>query len=93
VLKPQGAWILKGLDSGKEESVTDTVTCAHCNAICEIPPGHEPKWTCPKCIPGYMCEPCYGEYVARGCVPYIKKVEEAEERHYRRAQFLKTVGV
>jgi hypothetical protein len=92
VRNPQGAWILRSLETGLEESVTDTITCGHGNEICEIPPGTEPKWFCPICG-GFLCEPCYGEYVQRGCVPYIKKVEEAEERFYRRRQFCKMVGV
>lgn len=90
---PHAVWIVRDMDSGKEVH-TDCIVCLHCNNLFEIPDGMQPKYFCPSCK-STLCQSCYDEFTTGpdGCVPYMKKIEAAEEAQYRRTNFMKMAGI
>lgn len=80
-LKPGGV----GQYFGPEGQVEiETSTCAHCNRITDIPNRrkmHEQVDICRSCMK-LICLEC----ADKPCTPFMKRVEEAEERGYRLRQ-------
>lgn len=62
-------------DLGRRE--WDTFTCRHCQRIRAVGSGGY----CRQCD-SMICECCVG----KACRPFLKLVEQAEEREYRRSQ-------
>jgi hypothetical protein len=67
-----------------------TSTCAHCSSITDIPDPkklHEHTDVCRLCM-RLICLKCAG----KPCIPWMKRVEQAEEKAYRSQQFAKMLG-
>ncbi|MGH9463096.1 MAG: hypothetical protein ACRD1X_17945 [Vicinamibacteria bacterium] len=93
MLQPDGVWILRDRDSGKETH-SDFIVCAHCNNMYDVPDGTTPQYFCPKCGTS-LCKNCFDEFRTgpHGCIPYMKKIEAAEEAQYRRQRFMRMAGI
>lgn len=68
-----------------------TSTCAHCQHITDIP--NQRKLTdyvdiCRNCN-ALICLGCVG----KPCTPALRRIEAAEETHYRRSQMMKAMGL
>lgn len=90
--KPQGYACTTWKDSGKVWQEADTFTCAHaandipCQRVIHVPPGktvQEVAAICHQCLKA-ICPRCAA---ARCCTPFMKAVEQAEERDYRRREY------
>ncbi len=65
----------------------DTFTCCHCNGVVFVKPKATVGGFCMQC----NRNTCERPECNRGCVPFIKKVERAEQEQYRRDQNLKAM--
>lgn len=79
------------LDEGRVgfacEGVTefDTITCGHCNAVKHVRVKERPEdlgGLCKQCMK-LICSRCVG----MGCTPLERRIEEMEERDYRRRTY------
>lgn len=75
---------LSGLSASEGKTLeAATLTCSHCNAIVVKNPGRtRERGFCPKCNE-YICDPCVAK---RDCTPFLKILDEAEQRAYREQQ-------
>lgn len=80
------------LDGGRAEPVCegvteyDTYSCKHCGSIRHVRPRQRPEdigGLCKQCM-GLICPYCVDE---GRCTPLEKRIQEAEERDYRRRQW------
>ncbi len=64
------------------ELIQKTYTCGHCNSIKIIPVGKQIEEVSGGCYNCWrlICVPCAEKGV---CTPFLRQVEEAEERGYR----------
>lgn len=63
----------------------DTATCNHCNCIYHIKHGCPPEEMggfCRQCMK-VICPRCVG----KPCVPWLKKMDEMEQKDYMRRQY------
>jgi hypothetical protein len=75
----------------------DSFTCKHCNSVVLVPHRADPEkhdlgFHCGPCN-ALICAKCVPEYMERGCVPFMRKVDEAEEAEIRRKQNARILGV
>jgi len=77
-----GKWFK--VDSDQHEA--DTWTCNHCNRLVHAPVIKKDTeyFFCRQCM-ARICDPC----ADHPCIPFMKKIEEQEERAYR----LRCLGV
>ena len=78
MLRPGGYATLTSPEGMKE---ADTFTCGHCNCIRHVKPMQDAAdlgGLC-KCCMQLICEKCVGHE----CVPFMKQIEQEEERCYR----------
>jgi hypothetical protein len=75
-MRPQGYLCISDPEAGNFES--DTYTCRHCQRIVWRRGDGGFCRTCDSMI----CNKCVG----KDCVPFMKKIEEMEERYYRYRQ-------
>jgi len=71
--------------------VTEASTCCHCQKITTIPNRRtmmDHVEICRNCM-GLICLECYG----KPCRPIMKRIEESEEREYRKQQYRKMLGL
>jgi hypothetical protein len=85
---PQGYSWNRDRVTGKETG-NDTITCGHCNCVCDVEAGKQPTSFCSTCT-SYICQQpdCH-----RGCAPFMKKIEAQEKRFLRRQNFMKAAGI
>lgn len=90
----KGAGYYKNDDtpSGGKITEADIRTCTHCQAIIKMQDWKEDGNFCGKCM-APVCHSCGDRMETMGCEPFIKRLEEALEGNYRKAQFRKIAGL
>jgi hypothetical protein len=81
--RAQGWLIVTNTDGSTDEA--DTFTCAHCQKIVPCRAKQSPYELggfCRLCD-RLICSKCAG----RDCAPFMRQIEAAEEREYRRRQY------
>ncbi|MCS6946262.1 MAG: DUF530 domain-containing protein [Steroidobacteraceae bacterium] len=63
--------------------------CSHCQRLIPL---HKIEHWCAKCDKA-VCDSCASRLVTEGCLPFVKQVEDAMERNYRRSQLVKLLGI
>jgi hypothetical protein len=85
-LAPQGYASIT--EPGKAIREADTMSCAHCNRIVHVPVNRKIEEVgdfCRSCMK-VICLRCAD---LRVCTPLMRRIEQAEERDYRRNQLLR----
>lgn len=89
-LQGQGYLLNDNTNSGGHKQEADVFGCPHCQAVLHGPNSHD--YWCPKCF-APICYTCAGKMETEGCVPFMRKIEQALEAHYRKKQFAKVAGL
>lgn len=78
---------------GKEEF--DVLTCPHCQAVINLQNWRradgQSGWC--ACCQAPICGRCATKMLTTGCVPFIRKIEQALQKDYRYNQFRKLAGL
>jgi hypothetical protein len=77
--------------SGHGLKEADIYVCEHCQVIIEVPIWKEDGGWCGHCQHP-ICGKCADDMLRNGCVPFMKKLEQALEADYRRQQNRKILG-
>jgi hypothetical protein len=87
--RPQGGWLCVTNTDGTIDEA-DTFTCAHCQKIvpCRAKQNLDDLGGFCRLCDRLICSRCVG----RDCVPFLKAIEAAEEKEYRRRQFEQMAG-
>jgi hypothetical protein len=83
VRRPQGYAVV--VDPGGKTREFDTLKCWHCQRILFVKPKQDPATMggfCRNCMQ-HICGPCADKGV---CAPFMKQIEESEERDRRRRE-------
>lgn len=85
MLKPQG-YAFEMLDGKIKE--WDTFTCNHCQRVIRYQKRVEAEQLGGHCLvcDAMICDRCVG----KGCTPFLKKIEEMEEREIARRSYEQT---
>lgn len=78
--------------SGHGKKEVDIYVCEHCQKILEVPMWKDDGGWCGRCQKP-ICGKCADRMLTEGCVPFLKKLEQALEADYRRSQYRKMLGV
>lgn len=82
-------------NSGGSFEQFDVLTCKHCQAIINVQnwkAGDGGSGYCIRCN-APICGPCADRMLTEGCVPFMKKLDEALDADYRRQQLRKIMGL
>ncbi len=93
-LRPGGRSVL--FDAYGRAIEADTFTCKHCSKVVEVPPRRGPGDSvnfdfCRSCM-APICPQCAAIAIEKGCIPWLKRVEEYEHRQAERVRFLRDAG-
>lgn len=73
------------VEVGEGTTEFDTCQCSHCQRHFHVGPGTRPEdlgGFCRQCMRA-ICDRCVG----KPCIPFLKQMEEAEQRDYIRRQY------
>lgn len=77
--------------SGGEKEEADMVGCKHCLALIKKPDWQADGGFC-HCCDAPICGPCADRMQTRGCENFLRVLEGALERKYRRDQLSRVLG-
>lgn len=92
--RPQG--YSRVFDAWGQIRENDTFTCKHCSRVVDVPParaGSDVNFDFCRACMAPICLSCAEVAREKGCIPWLKRIENYERQHAERARLFRDIGL